>query len=109
MSAQNIQLPDPLPKFLTVPQVAALLQLAPRTIYDLVSQRRIPFRKIGSQTRFERDEILDWTKGEQPPAVKVPAVHYLSDGALACGVKSLNASSSEVRSNVTCKRCLKAG
>jgi len=69
VSAQNIQLPDPLPMFLTVPQVAVLLQIAPRTIYDLVSQRRIPFRKVGSQLRFERDEILEWTKEKgAPPA-----------------------------------------
>ena len=59
---QSVQLPEPLPKFLTVPEVAALLRLSERTIYDMVSQRRIPFRKAGDRTLFDRDEILDWTK-----------------------------------------------
>jgi excisionase family DNA binding protein len=58
----SVQLPEPLPKFLTVPEVAALLRLSERTIYDMVSQRRIPFRKAGDRTLFDRDEILAWTK-----------------------------------------------
>ncbi|MBD0371124.1 MAG: helix-turn-helix domain-containing protein [Pyrinomonadaceae bacterium] len=59
------QLPDPLPKFLTVAEVALLLRLSKRTVYDLVSQRRIPFRKAGDRTIFDRDEILEWTKREE--------------------------------------------
>ena len=59
---QSVQLREPLPKFLTVPEVAALLRLSERTIYDMVSQRRIPFRKAGDRTLFDRDEILAWTK-----------------------------------------------
>jgi excisionase family DNA binding protein len=59
---QSLQLPEPLPKFLTVPEVAALLRLSERTVYDMVSQRRIPFRKAGDRTLFDRDEILEWTR-----------------------------------------------
>ena len=59
---QSVQLPEPLPKFLTVPEVAALLRLSERTVYDLVSQRRIPFRKAGDRTIFDRDEIIEWTR-----------------------------------------------
>jgi excisionase family DNA binding protein len=59
---QSVQLPEQLPKFLTVPEVAALLRLSERTICDMVSQRRIPFRKAGDRTLFDRDEILAWTK-----------------------------------------------
>ena len=58
----SVPLPEPLPKFLTVPEVATLLRLSERTIYDMVSQRRIPFRKAGDRTLFDRDEILAWTK-----------------------------------------------
>ena len=61
---QTIQLLEPLPKFLTVPEVAALLRLKERTIYDMVSQHRIPFRKAGDRTIFDRDEILKWTEPE---------------------------------------------
>jgi excisionase family DNA binding protein len=60
--AQPVQLPEPLPKFLTVPEVAALLRLSERTVYDMVSQRRIPFRKAGDRTLFDRDEVLEWTR-----------------------------------------------
>jgi excisionase family DNA binding protein len=66
MSAKKqITLPDPLPRFLEVPEVAALLRLSPRTIYDMVSERRIPFRKAGNRTIFDRDEILEWTRPEE--------------------------------------------
>jgi excisionase family DNA binding protein len=58
----EINLPDPLPRFLNVKEVAMLLRIAPRTVYDMVSQRRIPFRKAGDRTIFDRDEILGWTK-----------------------------------------------
>ncbi len=56
------QLPNQLPQFLEVKEVAALLRVSRRTIYDWVSQRKIPFRKAGDRTLFDRDEILDWTK-----------------------------------------------
>lgn len=62
MSTNETQLPEPLPKFLNVKEVAALLRIAPRTVYDMVSQRRIPFRKAGDRTIFEREEILEWTR-----------------------------------------------
>jgi excisionase family DNA binding protein len=59
------QLPNQLPKFLEVKEVAILLRISKRTVYDWVSQRKIPFRKAGDRTLFDRDEILDWTKPEE--------------------------------------------
>ena len=53
---------DVAPRFITVEEVAAMLQLEPRTIYNMVSQRRIPFRKAGRQLRFDPKEIDEWTK-----------------------------------------------
>jgi len=50
------------PRFLTVAEVAELLRLKPRTIYEMVSERRIPYRKAGDRTIFLLDEILKWTK-----------------------------------------------
>jgi excisionase family DNA binding protein len=49
------------PQFLTVEEVAELLRVSPRSIYDWVSQRQIPFRKAGRRTIFLLDEILVWT------------------------------------------------
>ena len=56
---------SPLPRFLTVEEVAEMLRVKPRTIYDWVSQRRIPFRKAGDRTVFLLTEILEWTKADE--------------------------------------------
>ena len=40
------------PKFLTVEEVAALLRVSPRSVYDWVSQGVIPFHKAGRRTIF---------------------------------------------------------
>ena len=52
------------PQFLNVPELAALLKVKPRTIYEMVAQNRIPYRKpLGSNIlRFDLDEIIAWTK-----------------------------------------------
>jgi excisionase family DNA binding protein len=52
------------PRFLNVTEVASLLKLKPRTIYEMVAQNRIPYRKPpGSNIlRFDLDEIIAWTK-----------------------------------------------
>ena len=49
------------PQFLTVEEVAKLLRVSPRSVYDWVSQGQIPFRKAGRRTIFLLDEILKWT------------------------------------------------
>jgi len=53
------------PQLLKVPEVALLLNVKPRTIYEMVSQHRIPFRKPPGTNilRFDLDEIMAWTKG----------------------------------------------
>jgi excisionase family DNA binding protein len=53
------------PQFLTVEEVAELLRVSSRSVYDWVSQRQIPFRKAGRRTIFLLDEILEWTSGRQ--------------------------------------------
>lgn len=55
-----------LPLFLTVQEVAQLLRVKERLIYTWVSQRKIPFRKAGRFTLFDRDEILAWTEPKKP-------------------------------------------
>jgi excisionase family DNA binding protein len=51
-----------LPRFLKVAEVAALLRCKRRTIYDMVEQERIPYRKVGGRLLFDADEIIEWTK-----------------------------------------------
>ena len=52
------------PQLLKVSDVAQLLNVKPRTIYEMVAQHRIPYRKPrGSNIlRFDLEEILEWTR-----------------------------------------------
>jgi excisionase family DNA binding protein len=52
------------PQFLNVNEVASMLKVKPRTIYEMVAQNRIPYRKPpGSNIlRFDLDEVIAWTK-----------------------------------------------
>lgn len=52
------------PQFLKVTELAELLKVKPRTIYEMVAQNRIPYRKPpGSNIlRFDLQEILEWTR-----------------------------------------------
>lgn len=51
-----------LPHFLRVEEVADLLRCKKRTIYDMVEQERIPYRRVGGRLLFDLAEIIDWTK-----------------------------------------------
>ena len=52
------------PQLLKVSDVAQLLNVKPRTIYEMVAQDRTPYRKPpGSNIlRFDLEEILEWTR-----------------------------------------------
>ena len=54
------------PRLLKVAELAELLKVKPRTIYEMVAQHRIPYRKPPGTNilRFDLDEILAWTRGE---------------------------------------------
>jgi excisionase family DNA binding protein len=65
--AANLQSSKPKPpQLLKAEEVAKILNLKTRTIYDMVQQQRIPFRRpLGSTIlRFDLDEIVAWTRGE---------------------------------------------
>ena len=51
-------------RFLTVNEAASLLRLAPKSLYSLVSQRRVPFRKAGRRLLFLESELVEWTRPE---------------------------------------------
>jgi len=54
------------PQLLKVPEVAEMLGVKPRTIYEMVAQHRIPYRKPPGTNilRFDLEEIMAWTRGE---------------------------------------------
>ncbi len=71
-----------LPKLLSAHEVAVLLGVHKVTIYDWVSQRRIPFVKVGGRTMFDPREIERWLEGstvreqelsQGPARIVVPA------------------------------------
>ena len=48
-------------KFLTVEDVAEMLQVTRTTIYNLKKKGR-PFIKLGKNIRFDQDEVVAWVK-----------------------------------------------
>jgi excisionase family DNA binding protein len=62
----NLQSPASGKQLLKVPEVAELLNVKPRTIYEMVAQHRIPYRKPPGTNilRFDLEEIMAWTRGE---------------------------------------------
>jgi len=62
MNTKEDSVNQPRPKFLNVKELAELLRIKTRTVYEMVSQRRIPYRKVGDRTIFLLDEILEWTR-----------------------------------------------
>lgn len=58
--------------YLTTKEVAALMRVKERKIYDLVARSLIPFHKTTGKLLFPRDEIMHWLeKGRKP--LNVPA------------------------------------
>ena len=49
-------------RLIDVTEAANFLRIAPKTLYGLVSQRRIPFRKAGRRLLFLEAELLEWTR-----------------------------------------------
>ena len=62
MSTNGASTNEVRPKFLNVKELAELLRIKTRTVYEMVSQGRIPYRKAGDWTIFLLDEILEWTR-----------------------------------------------
>jgi excisionase family DNA binding protein len=63
-----------MPEFMTIAEVAKLLKLGERTVYQLAREGRIGgAAKIGNQWRFEKDALLDWFKRGGEAQVTVSA------------------------------------
>jgi len=53
-------------KVMTVREVAAYLHVAPRTIYRLLRNSRLPAFRMGSDWRFNTEEIQRWLAQQEP-------------------------------------------
>lgn len=61
--------------YLTIPEAAALLRVAERTLYTLARQGKFPAMKVGNQWRVDREALKEWGRtGGDPPAVKSAAL-----------------------------------
>lgn len=49
-------------KLLTVKDVSGYTGLAPDTLYTMVSQRRIPYVKVGRLVKFDLELLDKWIK-----------------------------------------------
>jgi excisionase family DNA binding protein len=70
------------PQLLKVPEVAQMLGVKPRTIYEMVAQERIPYRKPprSSILRFDLEEIVAWTKAGKSKWLGTEGTHPMKSG-----------------------------
>ena len=50
-------------EFYTTHELAALLRVKERKVYDLVAKETLPFRRVTGKLLFPRDEIAQWLRG----------------------------------------------
>jgi len=51
-------------KYLTIDQVAEMLQVTRMTIYNL-KQNGLPFIKMGKSIRFDKDDVIEWMNSKK--------------------------------------------
>lgn len=54
------------PEILTLSQAAEYLQVSERTILRMLKDGRIPGRQVGTQWRFDREQLRAWVRGDEP-------------------------------------------
>ena len=47
-------------EILTVKEVSEMLRVNPSTVYRMTNEGRIPAFKIGSEWRFQKDQVVHW-------------------------------------------------
>ena len=74
---------DPIPRrLLDIEEVADYTGLSVHTLYTMVSQRRVPYVKMGSRTKFDRYEIDRWIDSHAvKPRRSCPALTPLTNGS----------------------------
>ena len=77
-------------RLLDMAEVADWLATTPRHVQRLVTERRIPFVKIGHFVRFDPADVTAWIEGQKTPEVGI-AQRYRSGTAQSVG--SLHAQS----------------
>ncbi len=60
-------------RLMSVKEAAAYMGLSPHTVYTMVSQRRIPYAKVGKLVKFDEAMLQAWIKQHtvMPMSLKV--------------------------------------
>ncbi len=53
-------------KWLTTDELSDYLKMGRTKLYHMAQEGAIPASKVGNQWRFDREEIDDWMKHQQP-------------------------------------------
>lgn len=61
---------EPQDKWLTIEDLSSYLKMSRTKLYQMAQKGELPGSKIGTQWRFDRDEIDDWVKSKRPAADK---------------------------------------
>lgn len=56
-------------KFLTIEQVAEMLQVTKMTIYNL-QKKGLPFIKLGKNVRFDQNDVIEWVNSNKVKTVE---------------------------------------
>jgi excisionase family DNA binding protein len=56
-------------KFLTIEQVAEMLQVTKMTIYNL-QKKGLPFIKLGKNVRFDKEDVIEWVNSNKKTDVQ---------------------------------------
>ncbi len=67
-------------KWLTLDELVEYLKLSRTKLYKMAQEAEIPASKIGSQWRFDRQEIDDWVTRQRPRSSVSPGNEETSDG-----------------------------
>lgn len=60
----------PQDKWLTIEDLSSYLKMSRTKLYQIAQKGELPGSKIGTQWRFDREEIDDWVKSKRPVADK---------------------------------------
>ena len=61
-------------RLLNIKEVAVYTGLSIHTLYTMVSQRRVPFVKIGRLTKFDRYELDRWIASKSVKVLKPSSI-----------------------------------
>ncbi len=75
--------PEPKPEFLTTREVAALLRVRERKVYDMAAAGEIPCRRVTGKLLFPSAEIEAWLAGGQSAPTARPEPHRATANVVA--------------------------